>query len=178
MAHFLGDQLRGVGVDHVVDLQHLSLLHQQAVHVDRAIGHAVGEIGNRDRLGDGDFAHELFLWLGGGLALEPLGAAAERRDRTLAHLVGAQRGDQRQAARTRLPDFIVAETLLCDFAGLALGFLVVLAALVFLALARIGGFALGLVDDFAALATARLFLGDLALFGVARAHALADSRVR
>src|SRR5450755_1799543 len=192
MAHFLGDQLRGVGVDHVVDLQHLSLLHQQADHVDRAFGHAVGEIGNRDRLGDGDFAHELFLRLGGGLALEPLGAAAERRDRTLAHLVGAQRGDQREAAalfrrratrrsrtcrgrtrgagtaRLRRP-FIVAETLLGDFAGLALGFLVVLAALVFLALARIGGFALGLVDDFAALATARLFLGDLALFGFAHA---------
>src|SRR5664279_2237756 len=210
MAHFLGDQLRGVGVDHVVDLQHLSLLHQQADHVDRAFGHAVGEIGNRDRLGDGDFAHELFLRLGGGLTLEPLGAAAERCDRTLAHLVGTQRGDQREpaalfrrratrrggtcrgrtrgagtarlrrpvivfdfqrhAAWTRLADFILAKTLLGDFAGLALGFLVVLAALVFLTLARLGGFALGLVDDFAALAAARFFLGDLALFGFAHAR--------
>ena len=63
VAHFLGDELGGVGVDHVVDLQHLALLHQQADDVDRAFGHAVGEIGNGDRLGDGDFAHELFLRL-------------------------------------------------------------------------------------------------------------------
>ena len=47
---------------------------------------------------------------------------------------------------------------------------VVLAALFLLALARIGGFAFGLVDDFAALAAARLFLGDLALFGFAHAR--------
>ena len=77
MAHFLGDELGGVGVDHVVDLQHLPLLHQQADDVDRAFRHAVGEIGNADRLGDGDFAHELFLRLVRSLALEPLGAAAE-----------------------------------------------------------------------------------------------------
>ena len=69
-----------------------------------------------------------------------------------------------------LLDLVVAETLLGDFAGLALGFLVVLAALVFLALARFGGFALGLVDHFAALPAARLFLGDLALFGFAHAR--------
>jgi hypothetical protein len=30
VAHFLGDQLGGVGVDHVVDLVHLALLHQEA----------------------------------------------------------------------------------------------------------------------------------------------------
>ena len=35
VAHFLGDQLRGVGVDHVVDRHHLALLHQQADDVDR-----------------------------------------------------------------------------------------------------------------------------------------------
>ena len=34
----------GVGVDHVVDRRHLALLHQQADDVDRALGHAVGEI--------------------------------------------------------------------------------------------------------------------------------------
>ena len=77
VTHFLGDQLRGVGVDHVVDLQHLSLLHQQANHVDRAFGHAVGEIRNRDRIGNDDLAHELFLRLVGGMALEPLRTAAE-----------------------------------------------------------------------------------------------------
>src|SRR6185437_2374700 len=211
MAHFLGDQLRGVGVNGVVDLQHLTLLHQQADHVDRAFRHAVGEIGNGDDVGNGDFAHELFLRLVRGMALEPLGAAAERSDRTLAHFVGAQRRDQRQAAaffrrratgrrgtrgsRTRgaagtargaravvvvgfrrhaagrqLLYLVFAETLLGDFAGLALGFFLVLAALFLFALARFRGFALGFIDALAALAAARFFLGDLALFGFAHAR--------
>ncbi len=77
VAHFLGDQLGGIGVDHVVDGRHLALLHQQPDDVDRAFGHAVGEIGNGDHLGNGDFAHQLFLRLVGGMALEPLRAAAE-----------------------------------------------------------------------------------------------------
>ena len=64
VAHFLGDELGGVGVDRVVDLQHLPLLHQQADDVDRAFRHAVGEFLDGDRLGDGDFTHELFLRLG------------------------------------------------------------------------------------------------------------------
>ena len=34
VAELLGDQLRGVGVDHVGDLRHLALLHQQLDHVD------------------------------------------------------------------------------------------------------------------------------------------------
>ncbi len=49
VAEFLGDQLRGVGVDHVVDRRHLALLHQHADHVDGALGHAVGEFLDRDR---------------------------------------------------------------------------------------------------------------------------------
>ena len=209
VTHFLGDELGGVGVDDVVDLQHLPLLHQQADDVDRAFGHAVGEIGNRDRLGDRDFANELFLWLVRGLTLEPLRAAAERSDGTLAHFVGAQRGDQRQAAAlfrrratrrggTRrggasgaagtarawrfvvfglerhapggLAGFILAKTLLGDFAGLALGFFVVLATIVFLALARLGGFALGAVAGFARGFAAGFLLGDLALFRLAHAR--------
>ncbi len=98
VAHFLGDQLRGVGVDHVGDLRHLALLHQQADHVHRALGHAVGEFLNRDRFRNGDFADQLFLRLVGRMALEALGAAAERGDRTLAHFVGVQRGGDGQAA--------------------------------------------------------------------------------
>ncbi len=77
VAHFLGDQLGGVGIDRVVDGRHLALFHQQADDVDRALGHAVGEIGNGDRFGNSDFAHQLFFRLVGGMALEPLGAAAE-----------------------------------------------------------------------------------------------------
>ena len=34
VAEFLGDELGGVGVDHVGDLGHLALLHQQLDHVD------------------------------------------------------------------------------------------------------------------------------------------------
>ena len=65
VAHFLGDDLRGVGVDHVVDRHHLTLLHHQANNVDRAFRHAVGEIGDGDGFRDRHLAHELFLRLVG-----------------------------------------------------------------------------------------------------------------
>ncbi len=89
VAHFLGDQLSGIGVDHVVDGRHLALLHQQADDVHRAFGHAVGKILNRDHLGDRDLAHQLFLRLVRGLTLEALGAAPERCNGAFAHFVGA-----------------------------------------------------------------------------------------
>ena len=98
VAHFLGHQLRGVGVDHVGDLHHLALLHQQPDHVHGALGHAVGEFLDGDGFRDRHFANQLFLRLVRRMALEALGAAAERGDRTLAHVVGAERGHQRQAA--------------------------------------------------------------------------------
>ena len=204
--------MRGVGVDYVVDLQHLTLLHQQPDHVDGALRHAVGKIGNADRLWNRNFAHELFLRLGRSLALEPLRAAAERCDGTLAHFVGAQCRHQREASallfaggaqcrawsgnRARCAagtaargargivvlglnchaagcagalGLILAEAFLGDFAGLALGFFLVLAALVFFALARLGGDAIGLIGDLARAAAAAFFFGDLALFGFANA---------
>ena len=37
VAHLLGDDLRGVGVDHVGDLDQLALLHQELDHVDGAL---------------------------------------------------------------------------------------------------------------------------------------------
>ena len=43
VAELFGDELGGVGVDHVGDLVQLPLLHQQADHVDAALRHAVGE---------------------------------------------------------------------------------------------------------------------------------------
>ena len=63
VAEFLGDELGGVGVDHVVDLRHLALLHQDLDDVDRALGHAVGEFLDGDRFRDRHFADELFLRL-------------------------------------------------------------------------------------------------------------------
>ncbi len=66
--------------------------------------------------------------------------------------------------------FVRTEALLGDFAGLAFGFLVVLAAVFFLALARFGGFPFAAVDRLAAGAAACFFFSDLALFGVAHAR--------
>ena len=43
------DEFRSVGVDHVVDLQHLPLFHQELDDVDRALGHTVGELLDCDR---------------------------------------------------------------------------------------------------------------------------------
>src|SRR5581483_1071623 len=107
VTHFLGNERRGVGVDHVGDRQHLPLLHEQLDHVDAALGHAAGEILDADRLRDRHLADQLLLGLAGGLALQALSAAAERRYRTLALFVGTKRGDDGEApalllgARTR-----------------------------------------------------------------------------
>ncbi|MGY4283419.1 hypothetical protein ACVWXO_002639 [Bradyrhizobium sp. LM2.7] len=106
MAEFLGDELRCVGIDHVGDLVHRALLHQHADDIDRALGHAVGEFLDGDRFRNDHLADQLFLRLVRNVTFQALGAAAERRDRALAHVAGAERGDERQAAalllRTRL----------------------------------------------------------------------------
>src|SRR6266851_3600635 len=93
----LGDQLRGIGIDHVGDLVHRALFHQQPDHVDRAFGHAVGEFLDIDGFRDDHFANELLFRLVRRVPLQALGAAAERRDRALAHVVGIKGGDQGQA---------------------------------------------------------------------------------
>ena len=98
VAHFLGDQLRGVGIDHVGDLVHRALLHQKPDDVDRALGHAVGEFLDVDDFRDDHLANELFFRLVRLMPLQALGAAAERSDRAFAHVIGIERGDQRQAS--------------------------------------------------------------------------------
>ena len=98
MPHLFGHELGGIGVDHVGDLHHLPLLHQQPDHVDGALGHAVGELLDGDGLRDRHLADELFLGLVGDLALEPLHAPAECGVGTLALLVLFQRGDQCEPA--------------------------------------------------------------------------------
>ncbi len=212
MAHLLGDELCGVGVDDVGDHRHVALLHHQPDDVHSALRHAVGELLDRDGFRNGDFADELFLGLVGGMALEPLNAPAERSIGALAHLVGAVRRHQREAAALFLGGrprggprgdnrtggttgaaphrarrlvlfgfergpccrrcgprlgFLAAETLLGDLVGLALGFLVVLAAIFFLVLARFGGDTLLLLALLAFAAPARFLLGDLALLSLA-----------
>ena len=63
VAKLFGDELGGIGVDRVGDLRHMALLHQDAHHVDGALGHTVGEVLDRDGLGDGHFARDLLLRL-------------------------------------------------------------------------------------------------------------------
>ena len=94
VAQFLGDELRGVGVDHVVDLRHLALLHQQLDDVDRTLGHAVGEIGDADELRDRHLADQLLFRLIAEIAHRAAVAAAERGGGALAHFVGGERGDE------------------------------------------------------------------------------------
>ena len=98
MAEFLGDELGGVGVDRIGDLRHVPLLHQDADHVDRALGHAVGQFLDGDRLRDGHFTGDLFLWLVVAMAADALDAPAERSHRAFAHLVGGKRGHDGQPA--------------------------------------------------------------------------------
>src|SRR5262249_8565817 len=81
---------------------------------DRALRHAVGEFLDGDRLGDDDFAHQLLARLVGNMPLEALGAAAERCDRPLAHVVGIERGDDGEAATLLLRAGPVRRFRRCD----------------------------------------------------------------
>ena len=100
VAHFLGDDLGEIGIDHIVDRMHLALLHQIFNDVDGALGHAVGEFLNGDRFRNDHFAERLF---GGhlealGLLFQALGAAAESRDRPATFVVFVERIGNCQAA--------------------------------------------------------------------------------
>ena len=98
VAELLGDELGGIGVDRIGDLRHVTLLHQDADHVDGALGHAVGQFLDGDRFRERHFAGDLFLGLVVAVAAHALDAAAERGDRALAHLVGGKRGHDGEAA--------------------------------------------------------------------------------
>src|SRR5215831_813855 len=81
----------------------MALLHQQLNHIHAALGHAVGEFLDGDGFRNDDLADELFFRLVGRMPLQPLHAAAKRRDRSLALFVGAERGYDRQTAAAFLP---------------------------------------------------------------------------
>ena len=98
VTEFLGDELGGVGVDRVGDLRHMTLLHEDADHVDAALGHAVGQFLDGDRFWNDHFAGDLFLGLAIAVAADALNAAAERGDRTFAYLVGGKCSDDGEAA--------------------------------------------------------------------------------
>ena len=58
VAKFLDDQLRRVGVEHVGRANEFALLHHELHDVSLTLAHAVGEIGNRDRFRQHDFARD------------------------------------------------------------------------------------------------------------------------
>ena len=99
MPELLGDQLGGIGVDHVGDLVHLAVFHQIFDDVDATLGHAVGELLNGDRLRHHDLALNLLLRLrAGNLLLLALAVALERGEAALALLLVERVGDGEAAA--------------------------------------------------------------------------------
>ena len=102
MTHFLGDELGHVGVDHVVDLHHLPLFHEELDDVNATFGHAVGEFLNRDRLRNDHLAHDLFTRLVGHhpalLALDATTEGGDGPSTTLAVFIIRLGGDDRQLA--------------------------------------------------------------------------------
>ena len=67
-----GDQLGSIAVDHVVDLQHHALAHQELDNVHAAGGHPVRQLGDGDHVRDHHLAGGPGLLLGTALALFPL----------------------------------------------------------------------------------------------------------
>src|SRR6185312_3391277 len=78
-------QLGGVGVDHVVDLQHHPLTHQELDHLDATRGHAAGQLLHGDHVGDHDFARDLGLFLRAALAPLALALTGAAHRRQAAH---------------------------------------------------------------------------------------------
>src|SRR5262245_204312 len=196
---FLGDELGGVGVDHIGDLAHFAVLHQIFDDVNAPLGHAVGELLNGDDFGNDDVALDFRLCQrAGDLLLLALLATLERSETALAlfliegiddrepasdpALFAAPRGDRallvtrigRARGLVRLfLDKMLARGLFADLPRLGLG----LVPFVLFALAVVGVLALFrpllFVDDL----KGRGFLRFLAFGGLAlarlgeRAHA-------
>ncbi len=103
VAHVLGDDLGGVGLDDVGRLKDLALLHEVLDDVDGALRHAVGKLGDGDLLGDDHLAHDLVARALVGARALALAAAADGGQRTGA--LGVVEGvDQRQLAAAAILD--------------------------------------------------------------------------
>ncbi len=99
MAELLGDELSGIGVDHVGDLMHLAVFHQVLDDVDAALGHAVGKLLDGDRFRNDHFALNFQLRLRtNGLLLLPLAMPLQRGEAPLALLLIERVGDGQAAA--------------------------------------------------------------------------------
>ena len=97
-AEFFSDELGGVGVDHIGDLDHLALLHQEADNVNGTLSHTVGKFLNGNRFRNNDFARNLFLGFNLLMAFEPLHAAFEGCERADALFVLTRCTRYRQTA--------------------------------------------------------------------------------
>ena len=75
VAELLHDELGGIDVDHIVDFVHRAFFHQVLDDVDGALGHAVGELLDRDDLRDHHLADDLLTRLGNTHRLELLALA-------------------------------------------------------------------------------------------------------
>ena len=87
VAHFLGHELRGVGVERVGQRHHAALAHQKLDHVDRAFGHAARELLDGDRFRQDDLTRDFLFLLLRAVASQPLRPATERGDGTRALLL-------------------------------------------------------------------------------------------
>ncbi len=102
MTELLGDDLSGVGIDHIGDLVHLAVFHQGFDDVDAALGHAVGKLLNGDNLGDHHLALDLRLRLRCDLLFLALAMALQRGEAPLALLLVERVGDGETAAHAAL----------------------------------------------------------------------------
>ena len=89
VAHLGHDQLGGVGIDRLVDGRHHAHAHQRLDDVGAALGHALGELLDRDGLGNRDLAIDLLLRRVVGVlaAAVALQAATHLRRRPAAEIV-------------------------------------------------------------------------------------------
>ena len=102
MAHFLGDELGVVGIEHVGQGHHAALAHQKLDHVDRALGHAAREFLDRDGFRKHDLARNLLFLVQSPVALQALRAPTERGDRTRTLFLARSRAGDRQPAPVAL----------------------------------------------------------------------------
>ena len=102
MAHFLGDELGVVSIEHVGQRHHPALTHQKLDHVDRALGHAARELLDGDGFRQDDLAGDLLFLILRAVAFQPLRAPAERRDRAGPLLLARSRAGDGQPAAVAL----------------------------------------------------------------------------
>ena len=78
VAELLDDQRRGVGVDGLVLRRHDAVLHQRLHHGGDALGHAVGELLDGDRIGHLHVAHDLLPFAASGSAIRRFSRSCRR----------------------------------------------------------------------------------------------------